>query len=151
MHKQQLKKLHCLVLGNDVGEEVLIDNDNTVKSFYPMLSGGKTVGYIFRLNSKGYGGDMALLAAVSTKGEILSAVLMENQETPGLGKEAEKPSYMNKFIGKGADSPVPVKKNELSPEDAATVTGSTVTFTGIGKALLAAHEYSARLLSRYAD
>lgn len=132
-------------LGNEVGEETPVEGNPSVLSYYPILTKGQNTGYIFRLRGKGYGGEFTLLAGLSSGGEVLSVVMMENQETPGLGKEAEKPDYMKKFIGKGKSSPIPVKKNQLKPEEVAAVTGATVTFSGIGKALAAAQEYAAGL------
>ncbi len=67
---------------------------------------------------------------------------MDNQETPGLGKEAENPEYMKKYIGTGEDSPVPVRKSQLSQEDADAITGASITFMGIGKALASASDYA---------
>ncbi|HOV63636.1 MAG TPA: FMN-binding protein [Spirochaetia bacterium] len=131
--------------GNEVGEETLVTDSPSVLAYYPMVSQGKVSGYVFRLKGKGYGGEFSLLAGLSKEGEVLSVVMMENQETPGLGKEAEKPEYMKKFIGKGKDSPIPVKKSQLKADDAAAITGATVTFSGIGKALSAAQEYAVKL------
>ena len=94
-----------------------------------------------KVTGKGYAGDMNILAAISLEGEILSSVLMENLETPGLGKQAEKPSYMKMFIGTGKDSVIPFRKTHLSTSDADSITGASITFTGIGKALNKASEF----------
>jgi electron transport complex protein RnfG len=90
---------------------------------------------VVRLIGQGYGGDMVILAGVRPDGEIFSAELMQNKETPGLGKEAEKEGYMEKYTGTGDDEPVPVRKDMLSQEQADAITGSTITFIGIGRAL----------------
>ena len=92
-------------------------------------------GYILTLRGDGYAGDLKILANYEKSGKLLACVLMDNQETPGLGKEAEKTEYMEKFKGFGEDKPVPSKKGMLSAEDADAVGGATITFTGIGKAL----------------
>ncbi|MFP4444343.1 MAG: FMN-binding protein, partial [Spirochaetia bacterium] len=74
-------------------------------------------------------------------GTVLNAVLMENQESPGLGKKAEDPGYMEKFVQTGSDEPVPVRKDMLPGDEADAVTGSTVTFVGIARALKRGSEY----------
>lgn len=92
-------------------------------------------GYILTLRGDGYAGDMKILANYEKSGKLLACVLMDNQETPGLGKEAENIKYMDKYNGLGDDSSIPVKKSQLSADDADAVGGATITFVGIGKAL----------------
>ena len=67
------------------------------------------------------------------------------QHTRVLGKKAENAEYMNKFKGTGADKPVPVKKTMLEAADADAVTGATITFTGVSKALEYGSEFAKKL------
>jgi Na+-translocating ferredoxin:NAD+ oxidoreductase subunit G len=107
-----------------------------VARYYVLYGNGDSIeGYICRLVGAGYGGDMMILARYGVDGTIEAVKMMENLETPGLGKEAEKESYMEMFIGSGSNKQVPVRKDMLSPEESDAVTGATVTFIGIGKAL----------------
>jgi electron transport complex protein RnfG len=102
---------------------------------YPITSGAEVSGYVMQLTGTGYGGDMQLLAGYYPDGELFAAQLMENQETPGLGKKAETAAYMQKFIGSGATIPVPVSKSDLPASEADAITGATITFIGVGRAL----------------
>jgi electron transport complex protein RnfG len=105
-------------------------------------SGPPATRYVVELLGSGYGGEMQLLAGIAADGEVFSAVLMQNAETPGLGKEAERPAYMEgKFIGRGDDEPIPATKSDLPPEEAEAVSGSTVTFMGIADALRAGSRF----------
>ncbi len=124
-----------LSVGLEIGDFSEVEDDGSVKGYYP-LSGAKGIeAYIINVIGAGYAGDMNLLTAISLEGEVLSVVLMEHTETPGLGKEAENPSYMQKFIGTGKDSIIPSSKTHLNPKDADSITGASITFIGIGKAL----------------
>ena len=124
------------------GEEVVIEDDSVVKGYYPVkLDSGDMKGYILTLRGDGYAGDMKILANYEKNGKLLGCVLMDNQETPGLGKEAERIEYMDKYKGFGADSPIPVKKSQLSADDADAIGGATITFVGIGKALETGSNY----------
>ena len=116
-----------------------------VNYYYPVTDGGKVTNYIMSLKSMGYGGDLIILGNFKTNGEIIDAKLMEDAETPGLGKKAENAEYMNKFKGTGADKPVPVKKTMLEAADADAVTGATITFTGVSKALEYGSEFAKKL------
>ena len=115
--------------------EIIVSNNEYVSSYYTIDDSGKTIGYILYLKAKGYGGAMTIMASYKNDGTVLGAKLMENGETPGFGKRAEKPGYMDKFVGHGSDSnKLPLFKYEVE-EKVDTVTGSTVTFMGISTAI----------------
>ncbi len=124
------------------GKEVFVENNRVVKSYYPVsLDSGEINSYILTLIGEGYAGDLKILANFEKNGKLVACVLMDNQETPGLGKEAEKSSYMTKFVGKGSDAPIPVKKPQLSAADADAIGGATITFVGVGNALARGSEF----------
>jgi len=152
------------------GDKVAVAGDAAVRAYYPVSVAGSSDRYILDLLGVGYGGDMKILAAYEPDGTLLGAALLDNQETPGLGKRAETPAYMDMFVGSGsADAPVPVSKEMLQggggaaggpgsagaqrrgrfrffPQGAAeggtdAVSGATVTFLGVSRALAAGAEY----------
>ncbi|MEW5814793.1 MAG: FMN-binding protein [Spirochaetota bacterium] len=137
------KALAAVSAGGKVGEGITVETKGAIKVYYPVsdIPGGKE-GYIVKLTATGYGGDMTILAGFSSAGEILSVKLMDNSETPGLGKVAEKDSYMEKFIGTGGEKKIPVRKTQLSQSEADAITGATITFIGIAKALEAGSEFA---------
>jgi electron transport complex protein RnfG len=103
---------------------------------YPVLEDGKERGSLLELVGTGYGGDLKILARYDASGEVRAVKLMEDEETPGLGKKAESPGYMDKFIGTGtAGNPVPTRKDMLAGGEADAITGATITFLGVSKAL----------------
>lgn len=93
-----------------------------------------TGGWILELEASGYGGPMTVIASYGSEGDLMVAKLMDNDETVGFGKKAEEPGYMDIFVGKGGQVPMPVTKTQLG-DDVDTVSGATVTFTGISEAL----------------
>ncbi|MDC7124174.1 MAG: FMN-binding protein [Spirochaetales bacterium] len=125
--------------GGTIGEEVLVD-DAVVESYYKLDDNGKTIGYILNLKGSGYGGDLIILAGFLSDGTLYNTVLMEDDETPGLGKEAEKASYMKKYLG-FSGSNIPSAKSQLDQTEADAISGASITFTGIGKALEAGSVY----------
>ncbi len=123
-----------------IGDALDVAVQEGVRAVYPAWSGAVTAGrepaaYVADLVGLGYGGDMRILAGYYPDGELFAARLMENTETPGLGKKAEDPQYMDKFAGHGAGAPIPTAKNELPVAEADAITGATVTFMGIAQAL----------------
>jgi len=115
--------------------EAVADNPVVVKR-YPVSKDGQKVGWDLELEGSGYGGEMTILARYDLDGSVRAVKLMENSETPGLGKKAENPAYMEKFIGTGSQAdPVPVRKDMLAGDEADAITGATITFLGVSKAL----------------
>lgn len=127
--------------GGVIGEETEAD-DAVVMSYYTVTKDGGLNGFILNLKGGGYGGDLVILASYSPEGELIGSVLMENDETPGLGKEAEKEWYMKKYLGfSGSD--IPTSKTQLQQADSDAISGATITFAGIGMALVAGSEFAA--------
>ena len=123
------------------GTETVVESHAVVKGYYPLIEGGESSGFILSLTAIGYGGDMTLLASVASDGEIRSVALMDNLETPGLGKEAEKVEYMDKFIGTGGARAVPLFKQQLTQSEADAISGASITFMGLAQALKAGADY----------
>ncbi len=126
--------LQQVSVGYEIGEEITSE-DETISSIIGINKDGDLAGYVMNITANGYGGPMVILASFTSTGEIIAVQLLTNAETPGLGKKAEDQSYMTKFIGSGDSTPVPVKKSNLTDAQADEISGATVTFSGIAKAL----------------
>ncbi len=127
-----LEEVSC---GMEIGERQDV-NQGYVAYMHSLTSGGKQSGYILGLTSIGYGGELTLVASYDMDGVVMAAKLVADEETPGVGKKAENEGYMDKFVGTGtASAPVPTSKSMLSSTDSAAVSGASITFTGISKAL----------------
>ncbi|MFP4483880.1 MAG: FMN-binding protein [Spirochaetaceae bacterium] len=140
-HNRQelLKRTLSEIVGSEsVGERREVRDDPFVKAYWP-VSGGDS--YVLDLVGQGYGGEMRILAGYRSDGTVFAARLMRNNETPGLGKEAEDPEYMEMFTGTGDDGPVPQRPDQLSSGEADGVSGATITFMGIGEALEAGSQF----------
>lgn len=135
-----------LVKNGRLGEEKIVKDSASVVSYAPVRDrNGKTAVYLVTLSGKGYGGEMLLLAGYKPEGEVLAVRLLRHEEMPGFGGKAVEASYMDKFIGKGAAKPIPVAASRLSQAEAAAVSGASVTFAGIGKALTEGSDFVKRL------
>ncbi len=134
--QQLLEALQEVVPSGEIGEMISIEDSEIVASYYPVTDSlDKITGWVLNLIGAGYAGDLKILAGYNSDGSVVAVVMMENQETPGLGKEAEKSDYMERFIGTGSGNPIPVRKNQLSQSDADSISGATITFSGVARAL----------------
>jgi electron transport complex protein RnfG len=128
----------------ETGEAVAVPENPVVVQRYPVIKDGESAGLLLELEGSGYGGEMKILARYDQDGTIRAVKLMDNSETPGLGKKAENPAYMEKFLGTGTpENPVPVRKDMLASDEADAITGATITYLGVSKALAEGARYAA--------
>ncbi len=140
--KRRLEEALARVVKEGQVEEIRTVERDQIEGYYPVTdSEAEIIGYVVKLIGLGYGGDMHLLANYAPDGTLKDVVLMENKETPGLGKKAENPQYMEMFINAGGGREIPTRKDMLSREDADSVTGATITFMGIANALKAGSDF----------
>lgn len=125
-----------------IGERQEVENADYVRYRYPLTKDGKASGWILGLVSNGYGGELNIVASYDNDGVVMAVKLVSDSETPGVGKKAENAGYMDKFVGTGsAANPVPTSKGMLSEADSNAVSGASITFTGISKALAYGSSY----------
>lgn len=93
---------------------------------------GKVIDYIVPSESKGFGGKIKLLVAVSTDGKVKDFNILAHNETPGLGDNASKDPFRNQFKGKDAEKLVVVKDPSITDEIEA-MTGATISSRAVTK------------------
>ncbi len=119
----------------EIGETSVVEGFDGVSEATPLYKDGKKAGTALLLSGSGYGGSFSIIAAYDNNGALMGAKMTVDSETAGLGKKAEESWYMDLFTGMGADKAFPSAPKDLPSEDAALVSGATVTFKGVTKAL----------------
>jgi electron transport complex protein RnfG len=113
--------------------------------WYAAVKDGKVIAYVVPAESKGYGGAIKMVTAVSPEGSSLGYKILSHNETPGLGDNATQPKFIKQFIGKKAEQlevvKVPTDKN-IQALTGATITSRAVT-KGIKEAVEEVTEYAA--------
>ncbi len=104
---------------------------------------GSTVGYVFTTSAKGYGGDVKIMVGVNADGTVAGVQTLELSETPGLGMNAQKPGFLEQFIGKTLG--VAVNKNTPAENEIKALTGATITSKAVTAAVNTALEYYAEI------
>ncbi len=116
---------------------------------YTAKAGGSVVGYAVKTAPKGYAGAIEVVVGVTMDGSIQGIKVGNNNETPGLGKNAEAPKFQDQFKGKGWSNPIKIiksgtpKDNEIAALAGATITSRAVA-EGVNQALEAAKELSGK-------
>ena len=69
--------------GKDFKEVTVSGVDNIVEAY----EAGNGAGYVITGKSKGYGGDLQVMAGIDKDGKIAGVKLMDNNETQGIGSK----------------------------------------------------------------
>ena len=65
---------------------------------------GNVIGYAVSTSAKGYGGDVSVMTGFDMKGRILKVeIVSAGDETPGLGQNITKDSFLGQFVGKSGE------------------------------------------------
>ena len=68
---------------------------------------GNLVGYAFVRAAKGYGGDVSVTAGFDMEGRLTGIAVSAPDETPGLGVNVQKDSFLSQFDGIDAGNDLP--------------------------------------------
>lgn len=122
---------------------------NFITEIYTAKTGGNVAGYAVKVAPKGYAGAIEVVVGVNTDGQIQGIKVGNNNETPGLGKNAATPKFQDQFNGKSWGNPINViksgtpKDNEIAALAGATITSKAIA-DGVNQALEAAKELSGK-------
>jgi len=109
------------------------------EGWFAAEKGGKAMAYIVPSESKGYGGKIKMLVAVTADSKVIDFSILEHNETPGLGDNAQKPEFRQMFAGKGADK-LEVTKDPANKDNIQAMTGATISSRAVTKGVREAVE-----------
>ncbi len=96
------------------------------ETYYLAKKGRKELGYIIKVETKGYSGLISMMVGFDTKGEIKGIKILSQEETPGLGSKInevrsgeKKPWFLKQFEGKSAQ--------DLDLKNIQAITGATIS------------------------
>lgn len=95
--------------------------------------GGQLIGKAYNATAKGYGGDIAVLVALSGESKVEGVKILSSSETPGLGKKAENAEFYTQFNGKTVSRFNLTKTGAFADDEIDAVTAATVTSTAVVK------------------
>lgn len=114
------------------------------KDCFAAMKDGKVIACILPSESKGYGGKIKMLVAVSAEGKVIDFTILEHNETPGLGDKAQNPEFRSQFSGKGAEL-LKVTKDPGEVDNIQAMTGATISSRAVTKGVREAVEKAAGL------
>ncbi len=112
----------------------MIDGCISIDCIYKSFSTDKTfLGYLVKGSSLGYGGPILFIYGLNPDETIHSVSIIEHSETPGLGANVAKSSFLDQFQGKPI-SDCFVVKQDVTPITASTITSKALS-DGIKKSV----------------
>ena len=113
-------------MGSNAGSE---NKDFSILDTYQAYQGNNKIGYVFKVGSKGYGGQIILLIAISLQNKTMVGIkVLEHQETPGLGSEITSSQFQNQFKDKPLSDPYEIN------QDIQALSGATISSRAVIRA-----------------
>ena len=117
-------------------------------NYHIAIKDGETLGYIFTVAAKGYGGDIQVMTAVNLDGTIAAVEILDaSGETPGLGQNVTKQNFYSQFAGLKENITV-IKGGSANAEnnEINAVTGATISSKAVTEAVNQALKYVEELV-----
>ena len=104
---------------------------------------GNISGYAFTVTENGYGGKIKMMVGINPDGTVSKvAVLSADNETPGLGQNIKKDSFLDQFINKTGSLTV-TKNVAASDTEIQAITSATISSSAVTRAVNSALAYFA--------
>lgn len=121
----------------------------SIKKAFTGINDGTVIGYVFTIDSTGYGGNIRIIAGVDRDGKVTGVKVGDNTETPGLGAKASQEPFISQFSNLTATEPLKiVKGNSTKPEEIDAISGATITSKAVVKAVQAATDMASELTAK---
>jgi len=113
-------------LNEDELNTIIITNPN-IQEVYMGYKGDILVGYAIKSIGQGYGGPVEVITGIDFEGTIKGVRVGNHLETPGLGANAQNPSFYLQYNGKKTDAGINVVKNNPQENEIQALSGATIT------------------------
>ena len=125
------------LIKNKAMKELVTDADKFTpvkgkKQWYTAQKNGKVLAYVVESESKGFGGAIKMLVAVSPDGKVIDYNILSHKETPGLGDGTDKEPFKGQFKDKTVEA-LAVVKDPSDTENIQAITGATISSKAVTK------------------
>ncbi|RRD41054.1 FMN-binding protein [Leptotrichia sp. OH3620_COT-345] len=121
---KQNKKLEVMFNKNtEFSEEEAPKDSKIIETIFKAEENGKVSGYVYSVKTKGYGGKIRFLLAITPEGKYKAFNSLEHNETPGFGTKMDEEVYKSQFTEKSVS------------DDIDGISGATVTSKGLDKGI----------------
>ena len=113
---------------------------DVAKEVFEGMKENQTIGYVFSVTNKGYGGEIDVIVGIDAAGMITGIKIVEHSETAGLGSKVTEDTFLSQLVGITPERALKVVKNKGSnnDEDIVAVSGATISSKAVVGAVQAA-------------
>lgn len=121
---KQIEKQREMLMKESLNKVIDAESFKEKDNYYEAYDkDGNIIGRVLKVQAPGYSSTISALVGIDTGNKIKGVAVVSQQETPGLGSNIEKDSFLSQFIGKEEGSLV-LKKDGGSID---AVTGATIS------------------------
>jgi electron transport complex protein RnfG len=119
-------------------------SDENITRVLSVFSAGELIGWAIFTSPTGYGGSVDLLVAIGADGGVKGLQILNHSETPGLGANANSPSFLDQYQNKKTF--VKVVKAAPGDDEVLAITSATITSEAVTKGVNNAIAFAAQNL-----
>ncbi len=97
-------------------------------------SNGTAVGVAIKTMATGYGGPIQILFGMNNEKKITKIIIIDQNETPGLGTKIKTEGFLNQYEGKSQDEVV-LKKDDPQNGQIDAITAATISSRAVTNAI----------------
>ncbi len=133
---EQAAAMKVVLEAEDFTELTSDITDENITGIFEAKTGGNDAGYVFKVNSSGYGGKIELMVGINGEGSVSGIEILSHTETPGLGSKAkDDPTFAEQFKG------LPTEAELAVGSDIEAITGATITSKAVTSGVNTAINY----------
>lgn len=87
-----------------------LDAESGIKEVYEAVTGNDVIGYVMKVNTKGFHGEIDFVIAISNEDKITGIKVLSHNETPGLGAKITEDKFTQRFKDKSTSNYLEVVK-----------------------------------------
>ncbi len=133
---QASESIKKVVLQSADSFKAATSRDGSFEYFIGVDKNKNIIGYVFSTQAKGYGGTVEVMTGINTDSQIENVAVLSHNETPGLGANVTKDSFLNQFNSNISGGYFSITKNTpYNDREVEAVTGATISSTAVTKAV----------------
>lgn len=123
-------------------------SDNGIDYVVGLDKDGNEIGMVFTSTAKSYGGEIIVMTGVDMEGKITGIKLLQINDTPGLGMNAQKPEFRDKFLGMSDKITIVKNSANAANNEIDALSGATISSNAVADAVNEALENFAKITGK---
>ncbi len=110
-------------------------SDNGINYVAGLDKDGNEVGMVFTTTAKSYGGEIIVMTGIDMEGKITGVKLLHITDTPGLGMNADKPEFRDKFLNMSDKITIVKNSANAANNEIDALSGATISSNAVAEAV----------------